>query len=265
MCDLWKTTLADTVPHGAIPAQIESALETLPPCRQLKLYNSGSFFDPRAIPPGDHPAIAALGRRFERVIVECHPALVGEACLSFRDRLAAPWAGALPGGTQLEVAMGLETAHPGALEKLNKRMTLDHFARAARFLKEHHIALRAFVLVQPPFQPVTEAVAWAVRSAAFAFDCGATVVSLIPTRPGNGALETLAACGDFVPPKLGTLEAAAAQGIGLRRERVFADVWDLEPFSTCPACLPRRVERLRRMNLEQAVAPPVACPQCDPP
>ena len=59
MCDLWKNTLTETVPIGAIPAQIDYALGQLPPARQIKLYNSGSFFDPHAIPPQDHPAIAA--------------------------------------------------------------------------------------------------------------------------------------------------------------------------------------------------------------
>ena len=59
MCDLWKHTLRDTVPLGAIPAQIDYALarfSTRP--AQLKLYNSGSFFDPAAIPVADYPAIA---------------------------------------------------------------------------------------------------------------------------------------------------------------------------------------------------------------
>ena len=50
MCDLWKNTLAETVPAGAIPAQIDYALQRLPPARQIKLYNSGSFFDTQAIP-----------------------------------------------------------------------------------------------------------------------------------------------------------------------------------------------------------------------
>ena len=138
MCDLWKNTLSEPVPAGAIPAQIDFALEKLADRapRQIKLYNSGSFFDPRAIPPGDHPVIAQRLREFERVIVECHPALVGEPALRFRDRL----------GGRLEVAMGLETAHPGVLKKLNKRMTLDQFARAAAWLKENQIALRAFIL-----------------------------------------------------------------------------------------------------------------------
>jgi archaeosine synthase beta-subunit len=51
MCDLWRNTITETVPAGAIPQQIDYALERLPAARQIKLYNSGSFFDPRAIPP----------------------------------------------------------------------------------------------------------------------------------------------------------------------------------------------------------------------
>src|SRR5437870_4659618 len=76
MCDLWRNTVLETVPPGAIPAQIDYALAHLPAARQLKLYNSGSFFDQGAIPSSDYAAIADRARRFDRVIVECHPALV---------------------------------------------------------------------------------------------------------------------------------------------------------------------------------------------
>src|SRR5262245_13937899 len=179
MCDLWKNTLTETVPAGAIPAQIDYALSRLQAARHIKLYNSGSFFDVGAIPPQDYPAIAQAVAGFERVIVECHPALLGDACLRFRDLLAG----------KLEVALGLETVHPEVLSRLNKNMTLDQFAFAAEFLHKHNVALRAFVLVQPPFLDEAEALAWARRSIDFAFDCDASVVSLIPTRPGNGALE----------------------------------------------------------------------------
>ena len=302
MCDLWRNTLTDTVPLGAIPTQIDHALKALghidsvgraalparidvesTPChplrvdptengsmapdraggqgcppygairlRQIKLYNSGSFFDPRAIPLEDHTAIADRLRDFERVIVECHPTLVTEQILSFRDQLTP----------QLEVAMGLETAHPEILEKLNKRMTLGQFRRAADFLSEHDIALRVFVLVQPPFLDEAEALGWANRSTDFAFDCGATLVSLIPTRLGNGALETLATSGQFSEPHLATLEAAHAHGIALKRGRVFADLWDLQRFSSCDRCFQARRDRLERMNLNQTVEPSVKC-ECE--
>ena len=77
MCDLWKDTLEESSPAGAIPEQIREALLRLPPARRIKLYNAGSFFDPHAVPPGEHGEIAALLGPFERVVVESHPALVG--------------------------------------------------------------------------------------------------------------------------------------------------------------------------------------------
>lgn len=257
MCDLWKRTLPVTVSPGIIPRQIDQALREWQSAghapRQIKLYNSGSFFDPRAIPLSDHADIAARVRHFERVVVECHPALVGDRAVRFRDEL----------NTTLEVAMGLETIHPDVLPRLNKRMTPDQFARAAGFLQAHGLELRVFVLLQPPFLPATDAVAWAVRSMAFAFDCGATAVSLIPTRAGNGALEALAADGQFSPPSLADFEHALDQALTQfrGRGRVFGDLWDLATFSRCPSCLPARRARLEQMNLHQELTPRVRCPR----
>jgi archaeosine synthase beta-subunit len=252
MCDLWKNTLKESVPAGAIPAQIDYALARLFPARQIKLYNSGSFFDTRAIPLGDYPAIAQRVSAFERVIVECHPALIGENCFRFKELL--------PG--RLEVAMGLETVHPEILDRLNKRMTTGMFTSAAARLREHDIDLRVFILVKPPFMREEEALHWAQRSLDFAFDCGATAATLIPTRGGNGAMEELASLGDFCPPKLATLESALAYGINLKRGRVFADLWDLKRDDDCPQCHSARVARLREMNLRQQILDPIVCPYC---
>lgn len=252
MCDLWRNTLTVDTPAGAIPGQIGYALAHLAPARQIKLYNSGSFFDPRAIPMSDYGAIADRVKFFEHVIVESHPALVGERCLLFRDLLSA----------SLEVAMGLETVHPDVLPRLNKRMTLHQFGAAAAWLKQHSIPLRVFILVKPPFiADEAEALYWAGRSLDYAFDCGASVVSLIPTRAGNGALEALAAQGEFAPPRLSTLEAAAAYGVGLRRGRVFADLWDISRQPAC-SCHQLRVSRLQEMNLRQCIPPRITCERC---
>jgi radical SAM enzyme (TIGR01210 family) len=252
MCDLWRNTLTETVPAGAIPRQIGYALQRMPTACQIKLYNSGSFFDARAIPPEDHPAIALLVNAFERVIVECHPALVNQACVRF--------AGLLSG--KLEVAMGLETVHPETLARLNKRMTTEQFASAAQFLREQEIDLRVFILVKPPFMPEEDAVEWVARSLDFAFACGATAATLIPTRGGNGAMEELAAAGEFSPPALKTLEAAAECGVLLSKGRVFADLWNAEASPCCAHCRDRRIARLRAMNLEQKVPAAIECEHC---
>jgi hypothetical protein len=252
MCDLWRNTLTESAPRGAIPEQIDFALRRLGPTRSAKLYNSGSFFDPRAIPPQDYEAIAARLHGFERVIVECHPAFVGQACAAFRGLLTG----------RLEVAMGLETACPEVLEKLNKQMTLDQFAAAASFLRINNIDVRAFILVQPPFMKADEALYWAQRSLDFAFACDAGVATLIPTRGGNGAMEALAASGDFSPPDLSLLEDAAAYGLRLRRGRVFTDLWDVKRNRECPRCFDARVQRLKEMNLRQSPAGAAMCDAC---
>src|SRR5437868_5195593 len=179
MCDLWKNTLIDKVPIGAIPAQIQYALgelgwagieerarsegsdsaERKPGLTssfrcQIKLYNSGSFFDHSAIPVEDYGGIAKQVGFAERVIVESHPPLIGKRALEFQ-KLLEP---------DLEVAMGLETAHRKALEKLNKKFDLDDFARAAEFLGNAGIALRVFLLVNPPFIDRGRALEWTVKS-----------------------------------------------------------------------------------------------------
>jgi archaeosine synthase beta-subunit len=254
-CDLWKNTTIQTVPAGAIPAQIDLALTELGDgsCRQIKLYNAGSFFDPNAIPPDDFPAIANHVRGFERVIVECHPALIGESAVRFRDLLS-------PLGTQLEIALGLEVSDDALLAKLNKRMTLAMFEGAAEFLVSRGIHVRAFVIVKPPFvRTDSEAVNLARRSIDFAFNCGATIVSLIPARFGPDALRDLAKAGEFAPPSFEALEESLDYGIAQERGRMFADLWDIESLGGCCACMPERVARLREMNLRQVVLPHIIC------
>lgn len=252
MCDLWRNTLVEPVPVGAIPEQIRYALSRLSGARQIKLYNSGSFFDVHAIPPTDYEVVASQLAPFERVIVESHPALIGDRCLRLRDLLEA----------QLEVAMGLETVHPVALERLNKRMTTAQFAQAARYLRENAIDLRVFVLVQPPFIGPSVALHWAQRSLEFAFDCGASVVTLIPTRAGNGATDRLVESGDFVPPNLHVVEDALDYGLRLKKGRVFADLWDIQRVAACPQCRTQRIARLAAINASQRFCENVQCDSC---
>ena len=252
MCDLWKNTLTESVPPGAIAEQIRAALAGLAPARRVKLYNAGSFFDARAIPTGDLPEIAAAVAGFDRVIVESHPALVGGECLRFRDLVDG----------RLEVAMGLETVHPEVLPRLNKRMTLERFDAAAALLARERIPLRVFVLAGLPFLDDAEALDAARRSIVYAFGAGASAVSVIPTRAGNGALEALAARGEFAEPPLSLLEDAVDFGLALGRGRVFADLWNLARFRRCGACFDARAARLADQNLLQRALPRTACAGC---
>ena len=261
MCDLWKNTLEFSVPPGAIPQQIDHAFEELSiPSRpedrsslQLKLYNSGSFFDPKAIPATDYEAIAERTRGFDRLIVESHPRLVGDRCLSWGRRV----------DLSLEVAIGLETVHGDALAQLNKGFTLEEFRRAASRLRDAGISLRVFLLVNPPFVKPSEQTEWALRTVAEARRAGATAICLIPTRQNSGALGALTRAGSFAPTSLKQLEDVFDLSLDRSDGRVFTDLWDLEEFSRCALCFERRRARLERMNAEQVILPRIECENCN--
>jgi len=252
MCDLWKNTTDESVPEGAIADQIEWALQKLPGVKHLKLYNSGSFFDERAIPEKDYKRIASLVSNMETVIVECHPRLVNEKCFRFRDMLKP----------ELHMALGLEIVNPEILQKLNKKMTPDDFNCSVNYLTDNGIRSRAFILLRPPFLSEPEGIYWAERSLDFAFESGVECCTVIPVRGGNGAMEELAKDGHFSPPALTSLEKVLEYGIGLKRGRVFADTWDIELFSSCSRCFRERVNRIKEMNLVQLILPAVDC-KCD--
>jgi radical SAM enzyme (TIGR01210 family) len=249
MCDLWKNTTDVSIPEGAIPEQIEWALKQLPEARNLKLYNSGSFFDERAIPEEDYKSIASLVKNFETVIVESHPRLINEKCLIFRDMLKP----------DLQIALGLETVNTEVLRKLNKQMTLEDFRNSVSYLTQHGILSRAFILLRPPFLSESEGIFWAERSINFAFSAGVECCTVIPVRAGNGAMDLLMEMNYFAQPDIRSLETVLEYGIRLNSGRVFADVWDLDMFSSCKKCIDKRTNRLITLNLNQKITSPIRC------
>lgn len=253
MCDLWKNTFKESVPSGAITNQIKWALEKMPEAQQIKLYNSGSFFDKKAVPVKDYKDIADLVSGFDTVIVESHPKLIDNRCIEFRDML----------GTELEVALGLETVHPEVLRKLNKQMEVADFVKAVKYLDLHQIRTRAFILLRPPFMNEEEGIYWAKKSIDLAFKAGVDCCTVIPVRPGNGAMDILMEKGEFEKPELNSLEEVLDYGVSLGAGRVFADTWDLELFSNCPKCYLKRLHRITKTNQSQSLLPKVKC-SCNP-
>lgn len=250
MCDLWRHTLDESTPIGAIPQQIKYALERLPKASVIKLYNSGNFFDTQAIPVADYEEIAMLLHDFDHVIVENHPKMISSNISNFKSLLKGTF----------EVAMGLETIHPVVMPKLNKQITKDNFRIAVAFLREQDIIVRAFILLNPPFLKGSEEnKRWCINSVEFAFDVGVSACSIIPTRGGNGIMDLLEEDGEFLPPTLNELETVFAESLRLKKGRVFCDVWDLQKISDCKKCFEDRKNRLARMNLTQQVASEIHC------
>jgi len=220
-CDLWKHTLDDPTPKGAIPAQIRYALDRLPKADVIKLYNSGNFFDVSAIPLEDYPEIATLISDYKRVIVENHPRIGRKHILPFQKMLTA----------RLEIALGIETIHPEVLPKLNKKVTVQDIEDTVHFCISNGIDLRGFILLNPPFiTNKDEYRYWCLETVKFAFNIGFSTVSIIPVRTGNGLMERLLDNGAYIPPDLTILESVFCDVLKMKKGIVFIDLWDIEQF-----------------------------------
>ena len=253
-CDLWRWTIDGPTPPGAIATQVRDTLATSLPADRLKLYNASNFFDRRAVPDEDVEALIELSRPFAGVTVESHARTVGDATVDFAKRLRG----------RLEVAMGLETIHPEASSHLNKRLDLDRFDSAARLLRDNDIDVRVFVLLGPPYVPPDESVHWTVRSVEYAAQRGASVVSIIPVRGGNGEMERLQSLGHFTPPTLAQLEESLDRSLAVVSDStvVTADLWDADRLEGCDHCRAERIDRLRRLNVMGAAEEPTDCFAC---
>ena len=254
-CDLWRWTIDGPTPPGALATQLGSVLRAHagPAPDRLKLYNASNFFDPRAVPPEDLPGIASLAASFAAVTVESHANTIGSRALAFARGISG----------RLEVAAGLETVAPVAAAQLNKRLDLAQFDWAARFLSENGIDFRVFVLLGAPYVRADESVASTVRTVEYAVERGASVVSIIPVRGGNGEMERLQALGHVAPPTLSQLEAALDGCVQFTHTVVTADLWDVERLPACEDCRSRRVERMRRLNVTGRGEPRIACAACE--
>jgi hypothetical protein len=96
----------------------------------------------------------------------------------------------------------------------------------------------------------------------YAARCGASVVSIIPVRGGNGEMERLAELGHFTTPTLAELEQALDLCVGWEETAVTADLWDVERLVSCAHCRDERIERMRRINVTGRAEPRVRCGLC---
>ncbi len=254
-CDLWQYTIDGPTPVGALTTQLESVLrehaDSMPD--RIKLYNASNFFDRRAVPPDDVPRIAELTASCKSVTVESHVNTIGASTVSFARQITG----------RLEVAVGLETIEPVAASYLNKRLDLNAFDAAAHHLIENDIDLRVFVLLGAPYTPADQSLEWTVRTVEYAVARGASVVSVIPVREGNGEMERLKSLGYFVPPTLRQLETVLDRCMQFTSSVVTADLWDIERLPACGHCRDDRVARMQRLNITGRAERAIACAWCD--
>jgi hypothetical protein len=249
MCDLWQNTLRDPQPVGQLTAQLESVLPEIEHRKTIKLYNASNFFDPKAVPTSELSAIARLVHDFEMVVVENHPKLLSDVILEFAGQIRG----------QLQVAMGLETADDSILAWLNKKMSVADYDRACRWLHDHDLSVRTFLLLPAPSVPPATMLTHTITSVQHALNGGSEVTSLIPLRAGNGVMDWLLEQRLVHLPNLEVAEETFRAALALPRakhQRIYLDLWGLPTeveYHGSGSGSGREIHhRLQQLNLKQS-------------
>lgn len=165
----------------------------------VKVYTSGSFFDPDEIPAGSQSEILqaiSADDRIREVVLESRPEFITDAVLSkVREILE---------DRSVELGVGLESSSDFVRSIcINKNFNLDSFRQAVMIGKKHDIGTRAYVLLKPPFMTERSALLDAQKTVSDAISLGITTISLNPVNvQRNTLVEYLWEKGKYRPPWL---------------------------------------------------------------
>ncbi len=140
-----------------LAAQFQIAVKKLSSeVKVVKLFTSGSFLNPREVPVEARDQIlAALGEKVEKVIVESRPEFVKSEVVLECVNLVK----------QFEIAIGLETSSDKIrIENINKGFTFKDFIQAAKIAHGCGAAVKAYLLLKPPFLSERAAIEDTIKS-----------------------------------------------------------------------------------------------------
>ncbi len=178
-------------------SNLETALEKLDGVKYLKLFNSGSFFDPLEISQDASSSILSLlnGRGIDRVQVESRPEFINEEVLGVAIDAS---------DFELEVGLGVETTSDKIRRDcINKNISLEDFNRAIGNCKNLGVLVKGYLLLKPLFLTEAEAIHDTLKSAEELAKMGASRISINPLNIQRGTLvEYLWDRKEYRPPWL---------------------------------------------------------------
>ena len=167
----------------------------------LKIFTSGSFFDPDEVPPAARRAVAEAFRG-KAVIAETRPEYVDSDVLREFGGLIDTGAWTTP----LSVAIGLETTDDFIREKcINKGFSYADFLHAAEVARAADADVKAYLLMKPPFLTEREARDDMVRSIQEISTIAGSISMNLCTVQGRTEVERLWREHAYRPPYLWTV------------------------------------------------------------
>jgi archaeosine synthase beta-subunit len=169
----------------------------------IRIFNEGSFLNPREIDPLALKIIITLVsmiKGVERITIESRAEYITEENLQILKDCVKD-------SVELEIGIGLEAQNDVVRNVcIGKGMTKENFEATVKLIKDFGLRSLTYILVKPPFLTEGESLSEAVNSIKYAFSAGTDAVKLEPTSIHSCSLvEVLFSEGLYKVPWLWTV------------------------------------------------------------
>jgi hypothetical protein len=150
-----------------------------PKVKAVKLYNSGSFLDPKEISVSSQKSIVEKIAKFDHIqefIIECLPEIIN-AQINVLKELSDIF-----NSKPIFIGVGLESTNAYILRSyVNKPFTFENqFLKCVENSKKIGVHIKPYLLLKPPFLTEQESIDDAISSIKDSFSAGCKVISLNP-------------------------------------------------------------------------------------
>jgi radical SAM enzyme (TIGR01210 family) len=150
----------------------------------FKIYNSGSFFDPQAIPINVRNHIYKKIKEYSNI-----KEFVCESRIEFIDEPRLNELKKNLDDRYCEIGIGLETVNDHIRKNyINKGITLEQFTNTLALCKDYAVGVRAYLLFKPPFLNEQGAIDDCIQSIKQLIDLKVNSISINPMNIQKGTL-----------------------------------------------------------------------------
>lgn len=231
-------------------ALFQKELDSLGNVRYLKLFTSGSFFDPEEVSSRlMDTVVKEVNRRDIKLFgVESRPEFLKNENLSvLQEELNG----------KIEVGIGLETSNDNIRrECINKGFTFADYQKAVEMCNHIGVLVKTYLLFKPPFILEREAIDDTVKSIKDASESGTDKISINPMNVQRGTfVETMWKRGEYRTPWLWSLvevlKSASSLGIDVPVLSHPTGAGTRRGAHNCGVCDKEVTDAIRRFSLEQ--------------
>ncbi len=217
-CGYVNDSFIRKIEASELVAQFGNALHAYRGEPILKIYTSGSFFDPYEVADEAQSQIASMVPATVRKLnVEAQaPDVTPERAAAVRAALHAD--------AKLEIGIGLESANPVVARfSVNKEFFLADYEQAAEVAAAHGASLKAYTMVKPPFLTEAEAIEDCLATARLVGPRSSTVSFNPMNIQKHTLVEKLWKRGEYRPPWLWTVVHVLRESAALTSTPVKSD------------------------------------------